>query len=436
MSFPSDSLKAKILETVLSNLRLPTERRVGVEIETILYDKQLRRLPVNLGSGYSAQDLIKNLVHLQKNENDPCIYSLEPGGQLEWASLPFVSLHEINSQWNIHTKILEKLCADNSLIPIDFALEPIYLPDEIDLINSTKYRLMNDRFKSVGSRGPWMMRNSASVQVNIDITCKEDGEEMALVADCLQPFCFLLFSHVPFIHGKCAENKNYRLRVWNNTDSSRCGYLLDHGINQNQNLLESFVDYMLSVPAIFILNQNSDVTGYEGSLGEWLYSLNDKGKLSPDYIQLALHQIFTHVRFKHVLEVRGADRPPFGYELAPAAFWCGLLTAPDVRKSIFERVCSWSIKERLSLNKTAETLDLTQVGPEGISCGEWLKIISDLAIQGLDERAEFFEIKSERRFLEPFINKALSRPWALRVQDSFKETGGSLMSYLQENYLK
>ena len=151
MSFPSDSLKAKILETVLSNLRLPTERRVGVEIETILYDRQLRRLPVNLGGGYSAQDLIKNLVHLQKNENDPCIYSLEPGGQLEWASLPFVSLHEINSQWNIHTKILEKLCADNSLIPIDFALEPIYLPDEIDLINSTKYRLMNDMFKSVGS---------------------------------------------------------------------------------------------------------------------------------------------------------------------------------------------------------------------------------------------------------------------------------------------
>ena len=99
-------------------------------------------------------------------------------------------------------------------------------------------------------------------------------------------------------------------------------------------------------------------------------------------------------------------------------------------------MCTWSKKERLTLNKTAETLDLTQVGPEGISCGEWLKIISDLAIQGLDERAEFFEIKSERRFLEPFINKALSRPWALRVQDSFKESGGSLTSYLQENYLK
>ncbi len=436
MSFSNNSLKIKILDTVLSNLQPPTKRRIGVEIETIFYDNQLKRIPVNLGSRYSAQDLINDLTSSQKNEKCLSTYSLEPGGQLEWASSPFVSLHDINSQWNIHIKCLEKLCREHGLFPIDLALEPIYFPMEIDLIDIKKYLLMNDRFKSLGSRGHWMMRNSASVQVNIDMTDKNDGEEMAFVADCLQPFCFLLFSHVPFIGGKCTEKTNYRLKIWNNTDNSRCGNLFDHGMSQSQNLIESFIDYLLSVPAIFILNNYSKVTGYEGLLGEWLNSLNDRKKLLPEHIQSALHQIFTHVRFKHVLEVRGADRPPFGYELAPATFWCGLLTAERVRKTLFKRVSKWTLKERISLNKSVETLDLTQVGPEGISCGRWLKIISDYAIQGLEERINFFGIKSEGKFLKPFLDKALERPYALRVQDSFKESGDNLTSCLQKKYLK
>ena len=91
------TLNTKILEIILSNLRPPKERRVGVEIETIFYDNELKRLPVNPGNRFSAQDLMQNLIHLQKNKKNPFTYSLEPGGQLEWASSPFVSLHEISS---------------------------------------------------------------------------------------------------------------------------------------------------------------------------------------------------------------------------------------------------------------------------------------------------------------------------------------------------
>ena len=432
----TDTLNIKILDTILSNLRPPKERRVGVEIETIFYDNELKRLPVNPGNRFSAQDLMQGLIRLQKNKKNPCVYSLEPGGQLEWASSPFVSLHEISSQWNDHLIQLEKLCDDNKILPIDFALDPVYLPGEVGLIDMKKYHLMNDSFKSSGSHGSWMMRNSTSVQVNIDMVCKGDGENMAFIADCLQPFCSFLFSHVPFIREESVESKNYRLHVWNNTDIFRCGHLFDHGINQNENLIESFIDYMLGVPALFIINKESTITEYEGALGKWLHLLNEKNCLTSEHVHLALHQIFTHVRFKHVLEVRGADRPPFGYELAPAAFWCGLLTAEGVQGKLLKMVGRWSKKDRLLLNKAAETLDLSQIGPEGVSCGEWLKIISNLALRGLDERAELFKIESERKFLEPFLNEALERSWTIRIQNSFKESGGGLMPYLQKKYLR
>ena len=96
----------------------------------------------------------------------------------------------------------------------------------------------------------------------------------------------------------------------------------------------------------------------------------------------------------------------------------------------------WSKKDRVLLNRAAETLDLSQIGPEGVSCGEWLKIISSLALRGLDERAELFKIASERKFLEPFLNEALERSWTIRIQNSFKESGGGLIPYLQKKHLR
>ena len=436
MKLASDTLKTKVLETILSNVRPQKERRIGVEIETIFYDTNLKRLPVNPGNSYSSYDLMGDLLLFQKNKKNPCAYSLEPGGQLEWASSPFVSLHDISSQWNDHTGQLGKLCRDNKILPVDFAIDPLYSPEEIKLIDMKKYRFMNDMFKSVGTHGMWMMRNSASVQVNIDMVSRRDGENMAFIADCLQPFCSFLFSHVPFIQKGCVENKNYRLHVWNNTDLSRCGHLFDHGIDQNNNLIESFVNYLLEVPAIFIINKESKITKYEGGLGKWLQVLNKKKRLTSEHVQLALHQVFTHVRFKHVLEVRGADRPPFGYELAPAAFWCGLLTTEGVQSKLLKMVRGWSKSERLSLNRAAETLDLSRTGPEGLSFGTWLKTVSNLALRGLDERTDLFNIPSERKFLEPFLCETLERPWTIRGQDSLKEHGGNLIRYLQKKYRK
>ncbi|MDP7036858.1 MAG: glutamate-cysteine ligase family protein [Candidatus Marinimicrobia bacterium] len=428
-------LKDEIQKVILSNLRPPSERRVGLEVETIFYNNNLCRIPVNRGQNYSASDLMGDLLSLQSKDRYPPTYSLEPGGQLEWASSPFVSLHDINSQFQNHVNLLENLCIQHNLIPIDLSVEPLYNPDEIGLINMKKYHLMNDRFLSTGNLGKWMMRNTASVQVNIDFVNKKDAEEMAFVADCLQPFCSLLFSHSPFMNSHPALNENFRLQIWNDTDGSRCGCLFEHGIDTN-NLISSYNDYLLKVPAIFIQAKNSEVEPFDGTLGEWLYNKKTLDRLTNENIQSVLHQIFTHVRFKNVLEVRGADRPPFGFELAPAAFWCGLLTAEKTRDELFERVQEWSSAEKLSLVKSSEKLDLNKLGPEGKSFSQWLSIISDYAIQGLDERAVFFNIKSERKYLEPFLEQALSGLWTFKVQHYFKKSGQNIKGFLLNSYSK
>ena len=61
-----------------------------------------------------------------------------------------------------------------------------------------------------GTQGKWMMRNTASIQVNYDVTSEKDLEEMVFVADCLQPVCAYLFSNSPFKNKKPVGEKNIR----------------------------------------------------------------------------------------------------------------------------------------------------------------------------------------------------------------------------------
>ena len=87
-------LKEKIKNVILTPLETMEDRMIGIELEDFIYDKKGRRIPVNPGSEYSASDLLKNLIDLQVNDKYKAYYSIEPGGQIEWASTPRRSLHE------------------------------------------------------------------------------------------------------------------------------------------------------------------------------------------------------------------------------------------------------------------------------------------------------------------------------------------------------
>ena len=113
---------------------------------------------------------------------------------------------------------------------------------------------MNNLFAKTGRYGKWMMRNTASVQVNIDILTKHDGEQMAFISDCISPFVSLLFSNSPYINSEPVGENNFRHKIWSQTDSDRCGYLYEHGILAADNLIEKFSDIVLNAPAIFSMD--------------------------------------------------------------------------------------------------------------------------------------------------------------------------------------
>ena len=426
-------LKEEIKSVILAPLEAGDERMIGVELEDFIYDKKSKRIPVNPGSEYSASDLLKNLIDLQVNDKYKAYYSIEPGGQIEWASTPRRSLHDVQIELNSHQKRLNHLLTAHQLEKIDLSVEPIYLPNEIDFIDHKKYELMHELFLRTGKHGPWMMRNTTSIQINIDILSKTDAEEMAFLADCLTPFCVLLFANGPFMAGNPANNSNHRYNFWNDTDPSRCGNLFDHGIHNKDQLLDKFVDIVLDAPSIFTVSISNDIKKFDGSLKQWLQALEQSDVLDEHKINIALHQIFTHVRFKkHVLEIRGTDRPPTGFEIAPAAFWVGLLTVDSIRDQLMKIFSRWSLDERKIANANACILSLSNIGPAGKNMMEWINIFSVLAIDGLKIRSESLHIDNEQDLFTPYLKMINERGIpAIFMQDDFDKNKKPLIEFLR-----
>ena len=424
----TEQVKSKIL-SMCDDLKT---RRIGVEIESFYYDSnELLRLPVNDVNKYSASDLLDDITHVSKNNKEKYSYSLEPGGQLEWASSPQISLWDISDEYSKHLKYQKRLCVKNNINIGYFSVEPISSPQDIKLIDLKKYHLMNDMFEKTGSLGQWMMRNTTSLQLNVDYLNERDANEMAFIADAIQPLASILFSNAPFKEGRSVGNKNLRWEIWNNTDASRCRTLWDHEITNPNHLIDKYVKWLLSRKAIFLENPESTFNAFDNSLEKMIMSdTNDR------LIYSALRQIFTHVRFKTVLEIRACDRQNKGDEIIPAAFLTGLLTADKTRGYLLDEILTWKDEDRICLSENALSVDFSNNGPKNKSIGYWLEFLCQLCLDGLDERSNTLDIKNERALIESKLKSLISKGTKTKqIQDEFKNSGQTLKSFIKENYL-
>ena len=89
---------------------------------------------------------------------------------------------------------------------------------------------MDNNMIQNGTMGRWMMRNTASVQINFDFTSEQELNEIVFIADCINPISAYLFSNSPFMEGEKIKDKNLRNIIWENTDNIRCRNLIDHNI--------------------------------------------------------------------------------------------------------------------------------------------------------------------------------------------------------------
>ena len=376
-------LKSQVRNVILSSLKEPFDIKIGIEIENIIYNDKNERIMVNPCNTFSATDLLQ-VLNNEKNISEN--YSLEPGGQLEWASTPYKNLNDLEDSIIAQRKLLKEVLERRKFKVVPYGLDPNFSPRDIELINQKRYIFMDENMEKSGSMGQWMMRCTSSVQVNFDASSKDDMEEIVFVADCLHPIASYLFSNSPFKNKKPAYKKNLRNMIWANTDNLRCNNLFDQGIYLKTDLIDEYINFFLNVPAIFSTDRRGKVMKAKSTIGDLLLHKKGNGTLNENDILSFLRQIFTNVRIKNLVEIRGADRTPEGFEIAPAAFWTGLLMDKSTREKILNTVSSWGRKDRVLLNNAGFSLNLSQMGPNKKTYGYWIDYFGQLALKGLKKR--------------------------------------------------
>ena len=392
------SVKNRLKSYILSKSIGNKTRKIGIEVECFIFDKNKRRIPVNKCDTFSASDLLEELNLNSKNSADQ--YSLEPGGQIEWASPVFEKIQDLDNALSKHKHSIDSILKREGLQSLYIGVDPFNDPSDIELINHKKYRLMNANMEKKGTLGKWMMRNTSSIQINYDIKSEKDLEETMYIFDCLHPVLSYLFCYSPFRNGEIIHDLNFRNHIWENTDSDRCRSLINHGISGKEGLLDLYCDFVYGVPSIFKIDNKNNIQGSNVLIGEELNKKYLKGELREEDIKVALHQIFTNVRLKTLIELRNIDCLPIEFSMAPVAFTSGLINEISIRERLLDVFDNWTLSEKISWNKLASSFEGNKIGPNNKKFIDWIKFFSELSLEGLAKRG----FGEEKYFLGFFKN--------------------------------
>ena len=111
--------------------------------------------------------------------------------------------------------------------------------------------------------------------------------------------------------------------------------------------------------------------------------------------------IFTEVRLKKIIEVRGADGGPWSRVCALPAFWTGILYDEEILDEIWSIIKSWKFNEIKKFYEDVRTDGLKASAPNNESVFKFTKKIIDFSVKGLKKRNYTKGDDDETIFLEP-----------------------------------
>ncbi|MCB8875560.1 glutamate--cysteine ligase [Acidisoma silvae] len=252
--------------------------------------------------------------------------SLEPAGQFELSGGLCQTLHETKAELDEHLAEVRKVAEPLGLGFAPLGFHPLATRDEMPWMPKGRYGIMRAYMPKVGTRGLDMMTRTCTVQVNLDFASEADMVRKLRVSLALQSFATALFANSPFYEGKPNGALSNRALVWTDTDNARSGIpavVFEDGFG-----FERFADFALDVPMYFVYRDGHfiDTAGrsFRDFMAGKLAGLEGQRPTMGDFAD-HLTTLFTDVRLKRFLEMRGADAGSPAMMTAFSAFWVGLL---------------------------------------------------------------------------------------------------------------
>ncbi|MBI2059767.1 MAG: hypothetical protein HYT87_08355 [Nitrospirae bacterium] len=315
-------------------------KRLGCEFEWLTADHRGQAVPFDAPHGASAllQRLEKHFHwdpvdvdgHALAVRKGEVIIGLEPGGQVEYSSAPYASLLSLFDEYTTVKADLLEAKRGIDLFFLSVGVHPtLRRSNNLPIVPKSRYRALADHLTRTGRLGHWMMKATASIQVNLDYADEVEGSDILRAAAHLSRWSAGMFSNSPIWKGRFTQMSSFRSGIWRDTDPARCGlpaFMLNsaHG-------LRDYVEYALDVPVIFC--DWCPPRTHRHTFREWIQTGRPHRPTLGDW-DLHLTSLYPDVRVKPQIELRFIDALPDPLGIATVAFFKGLLYSPRIRNRL------------------------------------------------------------------------------------------------------
>lgn len=322
---------------------------IGLEHEVFLltksgkraeYDPHIACLLSSFADKYSWQPYYEAgyLIALKK---DGSAITLEPGGQFELSGAPYKTLQQVSLELQHYYECLNPLLKELNLTVLSLGCDPHTVLQDVPWMPKKRYGIMAPYMKQKGTLGQEMMTSTSTVQVNLDYSSQADMIKKFRVSVALQSIATALFANSPMKNGQRGAYQSYRRHIWTDTDADRCGlplFVFDEDMS-----FAKYAHYALDVPMYFIIRNGHYISMAGASFKDFMAGRLkcDEQPCVQDWVD-HLTTVFTEVRLKSYLEMRGADSGNYDHLMALPAFWVGLLYDEATCDKAYDWISGWS----------------------------------------------------------------------------------------------
>jgi glutamate--cysteine ligase len=332
---------------------------------------------VKESSDRGQEPLLINVFMDQKDN-----LSFEPGGQLEFSSKPYECLSDAIKRTKSIQDILDRELRELAQVTLtQVGLNPWHSVDELGLqMQKPRYQAMNDYFSAISPYGPRMMRQTCTVQVNLDFGRDESTMAKRYLASLLlAPFAGAIFNNSGISERKSAGMTGLRSKVWRHMDPSRTGvpplkHLKTH-LNKSA-CVDTYFDFLKDARVVFVTGLDFKVIHSPTTWSDWVSCGIDGVFPTQDDFETHMSLLFPDVRARGFLELRSVDCQARPWQFVPAAWWTGLLYDAKACDAVIETLLPHE-------NQMDELLDAAAFGLQDHRLAEGAKSLFTLAREGL-----------------------------------------------------
>lgn len=309
---------------------------VGIELELI---------PVSPPAGCPGPDSDVLLDRIAAEVPAAGSFTFEPGGQFEYSGPACATLAEAVDDAE---QTLERVAAAAREVDLELrtrGLAPWFGPDDVGLRRpKPRYREMDRYMTRRGPWGRWMMRLSASLQVNLDFGTPEEAPGRWATANALTPLLTAVFANSPTVLPDGTSVVDGRWWIWRQLDPSRTRRLGERGAigpgADGAGILPwtEYLKFALTARVVFDADMRPVVVDGEEAprfTDWWLAGGEDDGPTEDDWYA-HLGTLFPDVRPRRWMEIRAVDVPERPWWPVPPTLLSALLYDDRAREGADE----------------------------------------------------------------------------------------------------